>query len=66
MFQKEVANRIISDYNSSNYGRLSILANWRLEIKKIIDIKSDCFSPKPKVDSTLLFFSPKNDFYRDL
>ena len=64
MFQKEVADRIISDYNSSNYGRLSILANWRLEIKKIIDIRADCFSPKPKVDSTLLFFTPKNDFYR--
>jgi len=39
MFQKEVADRIISDYNSSNYGRLSILANWKLSIKKIIDVK---------------------------
>ena len=34
MFQKEVANRIISEYNTANYGRLSILANWKLEIKK--------------------------------
>jgi 16S rRNA (adenine1518-N6/adenine1519-N6)-dimethyltransferase len=64
MFQKEVADRIISEHNSSNYGRLTILANWKLEIKKIIDIKSNSFSPRPKVDSTLLFFSPKKNFFK--
>ncbi len=62
MFQKEVADRIISKFNSPNYGRLSILAKWRLEIKKITDIKPNCFFPKPKVDSSLLFFSPKTKF----
>ena len=64
MFQKEVADRIISNYNSSNYGRLSILANWKLSIKKMIDIKANCFSPKPKVDSSLLFFVPKKKFLK--
>ena len=64
MFQKEVADRIISEHNSSNYGRLTILANWKLEIKKIIDIKSNSFFPRPKVDSTLLFFSPKKKFFK--
>ncbi len=64
MFQKEVAERIISKYNSSKYGRLSILANWRLDIKKITDIKPNCFFPKPKVDSTLLFFSLKKNFFK--
>ena len=63
MFQKEVADRIISNHNSSNYGRLSILANWKLNIKKIIDIKPNSFSPRPKIDSSLLFFSPKKDFF---
>ena len=62
MFQKEVADRIISNYNSSKYGRLSILANWKLDIKKIFDISPKSFSPKPKVDSTLLLFSPKKEF----
>ena len=62
MFQKEVANRIISKFNSSNYGRLSILANWRLDIQKICDIAPSSFSPKPKVDSSLLFFKPKKNF----
>ena len=64
MFQKEVANRIIANFNTSDYGRLSILANWKLNIKKICDIKPNCFSPKPKIDSTLLFFSPKKNFYK--
>ena len=64
MFQKEVADRIISSYNKSSYGRLSIIANWKLNIKKIIDIKPNSFSPKPKVDSSLLFFSPKKKFFK--
>ena len=64
MFQKEVADRIISKFNTSNYGRLSILANWKLEIKKICDIKPESFFPKPKINSSLLFFSPKKNFYK--
>ena len=64
MFQEEVADRILSQYNSSNYGRLSILANWKLNIKKIMDIKPNSFSPKPKINSSLLFFSPKKNFLK--
>ena len=62
MFQKEVAERIISKFNSSKYGRLSILTNWKLEINKICDVKPACFTPKPKVDSSLLFLKPKKSF----
>ena len=64
MFQKEVADRIIAEYNTSNYGRLSILSNWKLTIKKICDIKPESFSPRPSIDSTLLFFSPKVNFVK--
>ena len=64
MFQKEVADRIISKINSSHYGRLSVLANWRLRIKKVFDIKPSCFYPKPKVDSSLLIFKPKKSFLK--
>jgi len=64
MFQKEVANRIISEFNSKNYGRLSILANWKLDIEKIYDIKPSSFSPVPKVDSSVLLFKPKKNFYK--
>ena len=64
MFQKEVANRIVADFNTSNYGRLSIVCNWKLNIKKICDIKPGSFSPKPKIDSSLLFFYPKKNFIK--
>ena len=64
MFQKEVADRIIAKFNTSNYGRLSIICNWKLNIKKICDIKPDAFSPKPKVDSSLLIFYPKENFVK--
>ncbi len=63
MFQKEVADRIISNFNTKSYGRLTILANWRLDIKKICDINPMSFQPKPKIDSTVLFFRPKKNFY---
>ena len=63
MFQKEVADRIISDFNTKSYGRLTILTNWRLDIKKICDINPTSFQPKPKIDSTVLFFKPKKDFF---
>ena len=61
MFQKEVANRIIAKKNSKDFGRLSILCNWRMEIKKHFDISKNCFSPIPKIDSTVLSFKPKKN-----
>jgi 16S rRNA (adenine1518-N6/adenine1519-N6)-dimethyltransferase len=64
MFQKEVAERIIAESNTSKYGRLSILSNWKLNIKKIIDIKPQSFSPRPKIDSTLLLFTPRENFFK--
>ena len=63
MFQKEVADRIISEFNNSKYGRLSILSSWKLNVKKIIDIKPHSFSPRPKIDSSLLLFTPKKNFF---
>jgi 16S rRNA (adenine1518-N6/adenine1519-N6)-dimethyltransferase len=63
MFQKEVADRIISEFNKSKYGRLSILSSWKLNVKKIIDIKPQSFSPRPKIDSSLLLFTPKENFF---
>jgi len=64
MFQKEVADRIISKFNTKDYGRLSILANWRLNIKKIFDIQPSCFQPKPKIQSSVLFFEPRKNFLK--
>ena len=64
MFQKEVADRIIAELNTSSYGRLSIICNWKLNIRKICDIKPESFFPKPNVDSSLLFLYPKKNFIK--
>ncbi len=64
MFQKEVADRILADYNSKNYGRLSIISSWKLNVKKIIDVSPGSFFPSPKIKSTLLIFKPKNNIYK--
>ena len=59
MFQKEVADRIIAKTRTKEFSRLSVLSNWRLEIKKHFDISKNCFFPRPKINSTLLSFIPK-------
>ena len=64
MFQKEVADRIVAKFNTSSYGRLSIISNWKLNINKICDVKPSSFSPKPKIDSSLLYFYPKKNFVK--
>ncbi len=64
MFQKEVADRIIAKFNTSQYGRLTILSNWKLRIEKICDVKPSAFFPKPKIESSILIFSPKHDYYK--
>ena len=61
MFQKEVADRIIAKPNTKEFGRLTVLSNWRLEIKKHFDVSKNCFFPKPKVNSTILSFKPKKN-----
>ena len=64
MFQKEVAERILAESNTKNYGRLSILSKWRMNIEKVIDIEPESFSPAPRVKSSLLVFIPKTKYYK--
>ena len=62
MFQKELGNKIIGNFKSNNYGRLSILTNYRLEILNKFLISNNCFFPKPKISSIILHFKPKKKF----
>ncbi len=64
MFQKEVADRILAECNSKNYGRLSIISSWKMNIIKITDINPGNFSPPPKVKSSLLLFEPKDNHFK--
>ena len=60
MFQKEMADRIVGKYGTSKYGRLSILTNYRLSVLDKFKISPNCFFPKPKIDSTVLFLKPNS------
>ena len=64
MFQKEVADRIIAEYNTKYYGRLAIISNWKMNIRKIMDINPSSFYPKPKVKSTVLLLEPKLSYFK--
>ena len=65
MFQKEVGERIIASYNTSKYGRLSVISNFRLEVLKYFNVSKKCFYPVPKVDSMIIVFKPiKRERYK--
>ncbi|MBO4405910.1 MAG: 16S rRNA (adenine(1518)-N(6)/adenine(1519)-N(6))-dimethyltransferase RsmA [Alphaproteobacteria bacterium] len=59
MFQKEVAERLYAKPATKSYGRLSVLTQWKSEVEKMFDLESGCFSPPPKVKSTIVRFFPK-------
>ena len=54
MFQKELGEKIIGKFPSSNYGRLSIISNFRPKIIKKFLVSPNCFWPKPKVTSMVI------------
>ena len=66
MFQKELAQRVIGKFHTSKYGRLSILTNYRLKTLNKFNISPNCFFPKPKVDSTVIYFKPKRKIFRNI
>ena len=69
MFQKELGEKILGKYSSNNYGRISILTNYKLEVVNKFYISPNCFFPKPKVMSMVIHFKPKeksNFFIKDL
>ncbi len=59
MFQREVADRIVSKPGSKNYGRLAVLSQWRTEPRILFTLPGAAFTPKPKVDSALVELVPR-------
>ena len=64
MFQKEVADRILAKCKSPYYGRLSIITRSRLQVVDSFNVPTNCFFPKPKVESTVLTFTPKKNYVK--
>ena len=61
MFQKEVAERIIATEEDKAYGRLGVIAGWRTHADKLFDVARECFSPPPKVTSSIVHLVPKTN-----
>lgn len=59
MFQKEVAERIVAAPGSKDYGRLSVISQWRSEAHIALVLKPDAFTPPPKVSSAVVVFTPR-------
>ena len=59
MFQKEVADRIVAKPNTSAYGRLSVLAQWRNNVSIAMVVNRSAFTPPPKVTSAVVHIVPE-------
>jgi 16S rRNA (adenine1518-N6/adenine1519-N6)-dimethyltransferase len=59
MFQKEVAERLVAQPRTKDYGRLSIITQWRFEAKRLFDIPPRAFTPPPKVTSSVVQLIPR-------
>jgi 16S rRNA (adenine1518-N6/adenine1519-N6)-dimethyltransferase len=58
MFQEEVARRIVAEPNTSAYGRLAVLAQWRSKAKLALKVHRSAFTPPPKVMSAIVHVVP--------
>ena len=61
MFQKELGEKILGNFLTKNYGRISILTNFRLCFLNKFLVSQNCFSPRPKVNSMVILFKPKEE-----
>jgi 16S rRNA (adenine1518-N6/adenine1519-N6)-dimethyltransferase len=59
MFQKEVAERIVAKPGGKEFGRLSVLSQYRCEVKKLFDVNRSAFTPPPKVTSSIVQLVPR-------
>ena len=61
MFQKEVADRIEAETRTKDYGRLSVLSQLQCNITRLFNLPPEAFTPAPKVWSSVLLFTPRDD-----
>lgn len=61
MLQKEVADRLIARPNSKTYGKLSVMAQYYCDMETIIDVPPEAFDPMPKVLSSVVKFTPRDN-----
>jgi 16S rRNA (adenine1518-N6/adenine1519-N6)-dimethyltransferase len=58
MLQKEVVDRMAASPGSKDFGRLSVMLQWRYDIESLFDVPPDAFDPPPRVDSSIVRMVP--------
>ncbi|MGZ8260195.1 MAG: 16S rRNA (adenine(1518)-N(6)/adenine(1519)-N(6))-dimethyltransferase RsmA, partial [Caldimonas sp.] len=58
MLQKEVVDRMAAAPGNKDYGRLTVMLQWRYAIERLFDVGPESFDPPPRVDSSVLRMTP--------
>ena len=58
MLQKEVVDRMAASPGSKDFGRLSVMLQWRYDIESVLDVPPEAFDPPPRVDSAIVRMQP--------
>ena len=58
MLQKEVVDRMAASPGGKDYGRLSVMLQWRYAIENVLDVPPEAFDPPPRVDSAIVRMQP--------
>lgn len=58
MLQKEVVDRMAASPGCKDYGRLSVMLQWRYDIESVLDVPPESFDPPPRVDSAIVRMQP--------
>lgn len=61
MLQKEVVERMVGAPDTSQYGRLSVMLQYRFDMAYVIEVSPESFNPVPKVESAVVRMIPKKD-----
>jgi 16S rRNA (adenine1518-N6/adenine1519-N6)-dimethyltransferase len=59
MLQREVVRRMAAAPGGKDYGRLSVMLQWRYDIESVLDVPPTAFEPPPRVDSAVVRMSPR-------
>jgi 16S rRNA (adenine1518-N6/adenine1519-N6)-dimethyltransferase len=62
MLQKEVVDRMVAVPSTSDYGRLSVMLQWRYAMEDVLAVPPEAFDPPPKVDSAVVRMVPRETF----
>ena len=58
MLQKEVVERMVAQPATAQYGRLSVMLQWRYAMENVLHVAPACFDPPPRVDSAIVRMRP--------